>query len=388
MRKLLTLLIALSANVVAVVSPVSAQGFNGGGFNVGLGPFASGGGGCTQATNFLARVTAASLTIDGTHTTAYTNLICGLVTDGLITGAMTGAQGSGADCNSTPGTGFFDGLYIYATNTTAGSAVTLTEMNLCGTSNTLTDGSGGSFTSHFTADRGYLPGANSDYFETGFNASTATSPTFTLNSAHFAVWNNTNSFDTNAVMGTGNVTSFNHMYAKFSDNNFYSRLNDSSAASGYAITNPQSLLIGNRSGSGAIQGYGNTAFPLHLSPSSTRRRGPIHFESASSKDGCDQDPAHRDPDGCERARQQTCLSCGAEAKPKAWVKQRILLHFPFAFRAARAWASLISNSARRSFSGRSKKLSITYNPRASSGCSLSILQSLKTQAVNASCSVA
>src|ERR1700678_1771378 len=62
-------------------------------------------------------------------------------------------------------------------------------------------------------------------------------------------------------------------------------------------------------------------------------------------------------------------------------------HFPFAFRAARAWASLISKSARCSSSGRSKKLSITYNPRSSSGCSLSILQSLKTQAVNASCSV-
>src|SRR5258708_7802345 len=44
MRKLLTFLIALAAIVVAVVSPVSAQGFNGGGFNVGQGPFASGGG--------------------------------------------------------------------------------------------------------------------------------------------------------------------------------------------------------------------------------------------------------------------------------------------------------------------------------------------------------
>jgi hypothetical protein len=43
MRKLLTLLIALAAIVFAVVSPLSAQGFNGGGFNVGLGPFAIGG---------------------------------------------------------------------------------------------------------------------------------------------------------------------------------------------------------------------------------------------------------------------------------------------------------------------------------------------------------
>jgi hypothetical protein len=85
-----------------------------------------GGGGCSQATNFLARVSSASLTIDGTHTTAYTNLICGLVTDGIITGSMSGS-GSGA---SACGAGSFDGLYIFATDTTAGSNQTLTTLNL------------------------------------------------------------------------------------------------------------------------------------------------------------------------------------------------------------------------------------------------------------------
>jgi hypothetical protein len=43
MRKLLTFLIALGAVVFAIVSPASAQGFNGGGFNIGLGPFAAAG---------------------------------------------------------------------------------------------------------------------------------------------------------------------------------------------------------------------------------------------------------------------------------------------------------------------------------------------------------
>ena len=43
MRKLLTFLIALAAIVFAVCSPASAQGFNGSGFNIGLGPFAAGG---------------------------------------------------------------------------------------------------------------------------------------------------------------------------------------------------------------------------------------------------------------------------------------------------------------------------------------------------------
>src|SRR3984893_16729265 len=62
-------------------------------------------------------------------------------------------------------------------------------------------------------------------------------------------------------------------------------------------------------------------------------------------------------------------------------------YVPFAFRAARACASLFSNSARLSSSGRSKKLSLTYNPRSSSCSNLSILQSLNTQPVNANCSV-
>ena len=59
-----------------------------------------------------------------------------------------------------------------------------------------------------------------------------------------------------------------------------------------------------------------------------------------SQNGGDQDPTNRDPDGYERAHQQTRLSCGAEAKPKGWVKQRIL-HFPFAFRAVErpSWAA-------------------------------------------------
>ena len=74
-------------------------------------------------------------------------------------------------------------------------------------------------------------------------------------------------------------------------------------------------------------------------------------------------------------------------KPKPPRRVRHRAHFPFVFRAARACASLCSNSARLSSSGRSKKISLTYNPRFSSGSSLSMLQSLNTHLVNASCSV-
>ena len=48
-------------------------------------------GGCIAATNFLARTSSLS----GTETTAYTNMICGLVTDGVITGNLSGVAGCG-----------------------------------------------------------------------------------------------------------------------------------------------------------------------------------------------------------------------------------------------------------------------------------------------------
>jgi hypothetical protein len=92
MRKLLTLWIALAAIALAVL-PASAQvGF--GGMFPGPGTFMtpSGGAGCTAATNFLARTSGLS----GTETTAYTTMICGLVTDGIITGNLSGATSCGS----------------------------------------------------------------------------------------------------------------------------------------------------------------------------------------------------------------------------------------------------------------------------------------------------
>ena len=107
--------------------------------------------GCTQATNFLARTSGLS----ATETTAYTNLICGLVTDGVITGTL----GSTASCGAP-----LDALYILGTNTTTTAA-----LNLCGTSYSLTTNG----TCQFTVDTGYTGDASTCYFDTGFNPSTA-----------------------------------------------------------------------------------------------------------------------------------------------------------------------------------------------------------------------
>jgi hypothetical protein len=138
--------------IALAVLPASAQvGF--GGMFPGPGTFMtpSGGGGCTAATNFLARTSGLS----GTETTAYTTMICGLVTDGIITGNLSGATGCGSK---------LDGLFIFATNTT-----TTANLNLCGTSFGLTQ----TGTVTFTADHGYTGNGSTGFMNTGFNASTA-----------------------------------------------------------------------------------------------------------------------------------------------------------------------------------------------------------------------
>jgi hypothetical protein len=143
------------------------------------------GGGCSQATAFLARTSG----LDGTHTTAYTNLICGLVTDGLITGTMAGSGSGATACGSK-----FDAIYILATQD-----ATTAKLNLCSTTfspATLT----GSPT--FTADRGYQSAAGTDRISTGFNASTASSPNFVQDSAHLSIWNNTNTSQTQPCIGS------------------------------------------------------------------------------------------------------------------------------------------------------------------------------------------
>lgn len=108
-----------------------------------------GGGGCATSVTFLARTSG----LNGTETGAYQGLICGLVTDGVITGNL-GTTGCGSK---------LDGLYVFATNTT-----TTALLNLCGTAYGLT--SNGTLT--FTADQGYTTnGATGSFLATGYNLS-------------------------------------------------------------------------------------------------------------------------------------------------------------------------------------------------------------------------
>lgn len=128
-----------------------------------------GGGSCTASTNFFARVTGLS----GTEHTAYDTMICGLVTDGIITGTLAGAKGCG--------TGSFDVFYVFATN-----SITTANLNICGTS----FGASQTGTITFTADVGYLGDGTTGFLNSGYNPSTSAGQ-MTQNSASIGICNQT-----------------------------------------------------------------------------------------------------------------------------------------------------------------------------------------------------
>lgn len=192
--------------------------------------------GCSQATTFLART---SLT--GSDVTNYTNLICGMVADSLITGDL-----------STTGCGsLFDVLYIFAT---ADSTTAL--LNICGTSFT-----GINTSLSFTSYSGFVGDSNPLHgIDTQFNPTTATSPNYVQNSAHLSEWNLTNTAANSKILdgGTGE-----NLFPKFVDNNTYVRVNDNPESSGFSISDPRGHLFGNRSTSTARQLYQNASTTLN-----------------------------------------------------------------------------------------------------------------------------
>lgn len=190
-----------------------------------------GGGGCPDSVTFLARGT-----FDGTHTTAYQNLICGLNTDGI--GIFT-AQ--------------WDVLVILGTQNT-----TVAALNLPSTSFSPTPNGSPSF----TADRGYtgVDASSTVYLDTNYNP-ILNAVNVSQDSAHLSVWSNTNV--TSGASGGSCIAGLSssigsRIFPKYNDGNFYSDVN-------VAVTNSMIVaqassighFIGNRSAAGAEQGYYN-----------------------------------------------------------------------------------------------------------------------------------
>lgn len=185
--------------------------------------------GCSQATTFLARTA-----LTGSDVTNYTNLICGLVTDGVITGDLSASK-----CGS-----HLDTFYVIATKDTTTAA-----LNICSTSFSLTANG----VPTFTAYSGYATTTPTDFVSSNWNFST-NGINYTQNAAHVSGWVVGSSTSTSAApLITSAVDTA--IYPKFTDNNAYLRVNDSSA--GFANSNRQGFWLGNRSGASAHQAFLN-----------------------------------------------------------------------------------------------------------------------------------
>jgi len=133
----------------------------------------SAGGGCSQATTFLARTT-----VTGSLATSFTTLICGMVTDG--TWAL------------------MDVFYVFATDTAADA-----ELNLVSTSYGLTQ----TGTVTFTANQGFTGDGVAGYLNTGWTPST-NGVHYTQNSASLGACSFTSALGSGYFLGAHGGTGY------------------------------------------------------------------------------------------------------------------------------------------------------------------------------------
>ena len=184
--------------------------------------------GCSQATAFIAREDGSQ-----TNNSAITTMICGMVTDGTWS--------------------LLDGLYIFATND-----ATNAKLNLVSSSFSITPQSSPTF----TAGQGYAGNGTSSYLDTGFNASTAPSPNFTLNSATVGAYDLTNRSTDNSCVIVSNFssdasTSYAYIQPKHTTALYGAEVNAYTFAISGASANAQGSWLATRTSSSTITLYRN-----------------------------------------------------------------------------------------------------------------------------------
>jgi hypothetical protein len=198
----------------------------------------------TEVATFLARTSG----LDGTHITAYTNLINGLVTDGVWPK--------------------LDVLHIYATQDSKTSLLNLVSCAYTGINSGAT----------FTADRGWQGIEDgSNYIDTQFNATTAQSPKYVQNSAHISIWGTVNNgFSFDGSVGANDGTTRTEIFPWLrSDGNLYFRVNGGSIAGITNIGTTAGYWLANRSSSSRVDGYRNGS--SIFSNTSTTSSAPANF---------------------------------------------------------------------------------------------------------------
>lgn len=146
---------------------------------------------CSQATTFLARTSGLSTP----ETNAVTTTICQLVSNGIITGTLSGAAGCGT---------VLQGFYFTVTNNT-----TTANLNICGTSFGLTSTAAPTF----TADAGYVGNGTTQFLNTNFTPSTSgVAVTTTSNSIGVYIGNTRAASGTATDIGAANVANSSYTY--------------------------------------------------------------------------------------------------------------------------------------------------------------------------------
>lgn len=201
----------------------------------GVGPVTAASG-CGPATTYLARTSGGN---EGGNATNITNLICGLVADGVITGNL-----STTGCGTT-----LDALYVLAQQNSSDAL-----LNVCGTNYTATLVGSPTFTA-LTGFSGF--GVTSPpKIITNFNSTTATSPNYTQNSASFGFWSVAVVTEPESQMATNDVgaTGESNMFDSFTGNQFHARVNNG-ADTGVATPGTKGLFVAERPSSTSVIPY-------------------------------------------------------------------------------------------------------------------------------------
>jgi hypothetical protein len=197
---------------VSAINPLPVQGI---------------GGGCPQASAYLARTVGGN---EGGNATNVTNLICTLVGNGVWAK--------------------LDALHVEAQQN-----VTDAKLNLVGSNyNIVAVGS-----PVFVSYGGFQGFTTSSYLNTQFNPASAVSPNFTQNSASFGLWSdNAVAVESAPQMGQSAVGNAgeSHIYNDFTDGSFYARVNVGSGG-GSASPGGRGWFTGDRSSSSAVVPFYN-----------------------------------------------------------------------------------------------------------------------------------
>ena len=255
--------------IVVLASPTDAQFWPVRPLGAVTPPVASG---CSQATTFLARTSG----LNSTYQSAYTNLICGLVTDGVITGNLS-TTGCGAP---------FDALYVFASEDGTNAL-----LNLCSSNYNATAVASPTFTSA----SGYAGVATGSGIDSGFTPSTASSPNYIQNSAHIAFWSLTDQETVNSqgVFLGSSVSA--QVFPRYTDGNVYCDVNDTQATGDRVIeSTPDSLglYVCDRTSSSTLSIYKGTTL-LGTASASTSSVVPdvdIYFAATNNVGVIDADP--------------------------------------------------------------------------------------------------